>query len=78
MTTTSITTRRNLVRHDSWSNVSPIRTEVYTARQWDNGDLDLSVVDHTSGERQFYDEYEWVDHILAVLDNEDRKTRAAS
>ena len=78
MTTTSITAPRQLVRLSHWADCSPIRTEVYTARQWDNGDVDLSVVDHTSGERQFYDEYEWADHILAVLDNEDRKARAAS
>ena len=67
--------RRQLVRLDCWAASGPIRTEVYTARQWDNGDVDLSVVDHTSGESQLHDEYEWVDHILAVLDNADRKAR---
>ena len=77
MTTTSITAPRQLVRYDSWvSDASLFHNKVYTARQWDNGDVDLSVVDHTSGEQQFYDDGEWVDRILDVLDNEDRIARA--
>ena len=79
MTTTSDTTPRQLVRYVSWvSDVMPLRTIVYTARQWDNGDIDLSAVDHASGAQQFYDDYEWADCILDVLDNEDRKARAAT
>ena len=67
---------RQLVRFSQWPHSDPVRTEVYTARQWDNGDLELVVVDHTSGERQFYNDASWTDQILGVLDIEDKDAKA--
>jgi hypothetical protein len=75
--TAAATTPRQLVRFSQWPDMRPNRTEVYSARQWDNGDLELDVVDHTSGERQFYNDEFWVDAILAVLDIEDAKAKTA-
>ena len=74
---TAASAQRQLVRFSQWSDARPNRSEVYSARQWDNGDLELDVVDHTSGERQFYNDEFWVDAILAALDIEDLKAKPA-
>lgn len=65
--TDAASARRQLVRFSSWNN----GTKVYTARQWDNGDLELEVADHTSGERQFYNDEISAETVECILDVED-------
>ena len=68
---------RQLVRFSQWSGskVHPNRTEVYSVRQWDNGDLELDVIDAAADEHRFYNDESWVEHLLHVLDIDDAKAK---
>lgn len=72
--TDAASARRQLVRFSSWNN----GTKVYTARQWDNGDLEQEVADHTSGERRFFNDEISAEAVECILDIVDVKAREAS
>ena len=57
---------RTLVRFHRWSEITPERTEVFSARQYDDGDILLLVINHTAGTKVVYDDM--VDEVLTILD----------
>jgi hypothetical protein len=57
---------RQIIRYHTWTEVGTLRTEDFTARQYDDGDVYLTVVDRSTGRRSFYDDM--VDEVLEILD----------
>lgn len=60
---------RQIVRYHTWTERGTLRTEHLIARQYDDGDVSLTVVDRSTGRRSFYDYM--VDEILEILDKAD-------